>query len=277
MKNVEQLEREAEEIRAQISTTSDELRARIAPSALVEQLVDYASNSGGAEYLHNLRRQVVNNPMPVVVMGASLAWLALSSRGGLNGGSSVSSSGMGNLRSAGTSAADAISNAAHSVSDSAHSAAASASDTVSGIAQSASETYEAAADRAIRAADQLRASASGVRDNLSETTRSVMSYLNEQPLLLAGLGIAIGAALGAALPSSQTENDLMGETSDRLKEGAAETLAHTGQKVSETFSGAEPGELFDAQGGRPGEEAPLVPLQGEPINRELEATERKGY
>ncbi|MNH30911.1 hypothetical protein D3C79_912290 [compost metagenome] len=40
--------------------------------------------------------------------------------------------------------------------------------------------------------------------------------LQEQPLVLAALGIALGAALGAALPGTRKEDELMGASSDRL-------------------------------------------------------------
>jgi hypothetical protein len=39
----------------------------------------------------------------------------------------------------------------------------------------------------------------------------------EQPFLLAGLGIAVGAAL---LPATEAKDRAMGETSDRLKQTA---------------------------------------------------------
>jgi hypothetical protein len=46
--------------------------------------------------------------------------------------------------------------------------------------------------------------------------------LNEQPLVLGAIGLAVGAALGAILPRSEREDRLMGGASDRLKEQAEE-------------------------------------------------------
>jgi hypothetical protein len=46
--------------------------------------------------------------------------------------------------------------------------------------------------------------------------------LNEQPLVLGAIGLAVGAALGSALPSTTREDRLMGGTRDRLKHRAAE-------------------------------------------------------
>ena len=43
--------------------------------------------------------------------------------------------------------------------------------------------------------------------------------------VVAGVGVALGALLGAALPSTATEDEVMGEASDGLKR-KAQALAH---------------------------------------------------
>src|SRR5438874_12629951 len=73
----EQLRREAEHSRAQVAGTLEELRTRITPGQVVDQLADYAGDSGAGEFFRNLGRQAVNNPLPVSLMGAGLAWLML--------------------------------------------------------------------------------------------------------------------------------------------------------------------------------------------------------
>lgn len=52
--------------------------------------------------------------------------------------------------------------------------------------------------------------------------RGFLHTLNEQPLVLGAIGLAVGAALGSALPSTERENRLMGDTRDRLKRRAVE-------------------------------------------------------
>jgi hypothetical protein len=46
----------------------------------------------------------------------------------------------------------------------------------------------------------------------------MVDFARDQPLVLAGLGLALGAAVGAAFASTETERQFMGETSDDLKE-----------------------------------------------------------
>jgi hypothetical protein len=49
---------------------------------------------------------------------------------------------------------------------------------------------------------------------------SFLDFCREQPMLLTGLGIAVGALAGALLPTTEAENRFMGETSDSVKERA---------------------------------------------------------
>src|SRR5919204_6782644 len=82
----EQLRREAEQSRAQVAGTLEELRARITPGQVVDQLVDYAGDSGAGEFFRNLGRQAARNPIPVTLMGAGLAWLMLAGKSGPSAG-----------------------------------------------------------------------------------------------------------------------------------------------------------------------------------------------
>src|ERR1700756_1871431 len=72
-----QLEREAEATRGQVAGTLNELRERITPGQLMDQAVDYAKTSGGGDFVRNLGRQMADNPLPVCLIGAGMAWLML--------------------------------------------------------------------------------------------------------------------------------------------------------------------------------------------------------
>jgi hypothetical protein len=50
--------------------------------------------------------------------------------------------------------------------------------------------------------------------------RSFFDTLHEQPLVLGAVGLAVGAAIGAGLPATETEDEWLGETRDRLKDRA---------------------------------------------------------
>ena len=50
----------------------------------------------------------------------------------------------------------------------------------------------------------------------------VVDLCRDQPLVVAGLGLAVGAAVGAMLPRTRAEDQFMGDLSDQLKEQTKE-------------------------------------------------------
>jgi len=76
----EKLEREAGQMRAQLSETLDELRARMTPGQVIDQLIDYAREGPAAEFGRNLTREVREHPLPLVRIGIGIAWLMVASR-----------------------------------------------------------------------------------------------------------------------------------------------------------------------------------------------------
>src|SRR6201998_2994447 len=75
----EQLEREAEETRWQLSGTLEELRGGMTPGRVVDQLIDYTRDGPAAEFLGSLGREVRENPVPLVLIGIGIAWLMVAS------------------------------------------------------------------------------------------------------------------------------------------------------------------------------------------------------
>jgi hypothetical protein len=75
----EQFEQEAEQTRAQLAVTLAELRARMTPGQVIDSVVDYASEGQAAEFFNNLRREIRENPLPLVLIGIGIAWLIVAS------------------------------------------------------------------------------------------------------------------------------------------------------------------------------------------------------
>jgi len=75
----EQLEQEADHTRVQLTRTLEELRARLTPGLVIEQVVDYAREGPAAEFFRNLGREVRENPLPLVLIGIGIAWLMVAS------------------------------------------------------------------------------------------------------------------------------------------------------------------------------------------------------
>jgi ElaB/YqjD/DUF883 family membrane-anchored ribosome-binding protein len=170
------------------------------------------------------------------------------------------------------------------VRDAAHSA-------IDAVGETASSAYDAAADRARRTGDKLQKSASSVRVKAAASGRSIMDFVSEQPLVVVGLGLAIGAAIGAASPSTETEDRLMGESSDAMKKEAADLAKEQAAKVQGVAERAGQDATAEAEntdsvlpfregdstlGSRPEaatSDTPLAPTTEAPASREDERSE----
>jgi ElaB/YqjD/DUF883 family membrane-anchored ribosome-binding protein len=223
MTYTEQLESESDQVRLDLAESLNELRARISPGQVVDQLVEYARDGSGAEFVRNLKQQAVNNPIPVVLIGAGVAWLMMS---GADSGQSSGSATRLTERAAG-----AFRDAGQSISDAGERARAGASSVADTAAQlrervgdMAASTYDAATGAFTTASERTSNTSAAAADSAKnfgrgavETSKTLVGFCREQPLVLAGVGLALGAVLGAILPSTETEGRLMGEASDTMK------------------------------------------------------------
>jgi Protein of unknown function (DUF3618) len=75
----EQREREADQTRAKLSGKLEELRARMTPGQVIDQLLDYAREGPAAEFRRKLANEVRENPLPLVLIGIGIAWLIVAS------------------------------------------------------------------------------------------------------------------------------------------------------------------------------------------------------
>jgi hypothetical protein len=146
-------------------------------------------------------------------------------------------------------AGEKIADAAGSVKDSIAGAAGSAKDSIAGAA---SGTASAAGDYS-RRAGQWSASAYGsARGGMSrgyDRTRSTLEEaLNDYPLAATAAAVAAGVLAGLLLPGTRTEDRLMGEQADRLKQQAKDAgrdVMERGQQVASQTANAVAGEARD--------------------------------
>lgn len=234
-----QLERQADATRAQVAATLDQIRSRMSPGQMVDQAIEYARDNGAAEFVRNLGQQVKASPLPVALIGTGIAWLMLS-----NGQSAAKTSAVGDgaaaVREQWRSASGTLHGAASSVSDAGASAGDSLREAASSVAQASGAMRDTVADAANGIGTTLAdagTSAAGVAASAGESLRdaaaslgngmpgqqAVMNFAREQPLVLGAVGLALGALLGAMLPSTRTEDELVGASSDAVKEEAKQT------------------------------------------------------
>lgn len=216
----ERLERETEQTRAELEQTLGELRARMSPGQLFDQATDYFRNSGGRTYLHNLREEVVHNPVPITLIGAGIAWLAISGAMGRRGNGHAYRGREDMARDWGRTAgvADDLAHGGHGPS-----ATQRAKDTAQQWAHDARETAEDWADRA-------RETVSGVRDGASdagERWREEASAIGERA------STAYDETVGRARQAAEGWTDEARERAGDLYERTASGFRRVTRKASD--------------------------------------------
>jgi ElaB/YqjD/DUF883 family membrane-anchored ribosome-binding protein len=73
-KSSAELQREIEMQRNRVEDTIDQIQEKLSPGQLVDELLAY-TKGGGGEFVASLQRNVTANPLPVALLGVSLAWL----------------------------------------------------------------------------------------------------------------------------------------------------------------------------------------------------------
>jgi ElaB/YqjD/DUF883 family membrane-anchored ribosome-binding protein len=278
-KETARLEHEAEQTRARLEQTLGELRARMSPGQLMDQATDYFRHNSARAFVSNLRDEVVHNPVPVALIGAGIAWLALSGTMGrrrngdrmhmerdwgetsataqdlAHGGGGISAAERARRTAEGW-----VDDARDAVSDMGERASTAYDETIGRARETAADWSEGASatahDVRERAADMYDETKGGVRRmarkaagygraarDAVQPDGSLVNFCREQPMLVAGLGLAVGAALAAMIPSSRAERQVMGETSrevqDRIKETASDTWrAIDGERSGQEASGS---------------------------------------
>lgn len=245
----EELEREAERVRAQIADTADELRARVSPGQIMDDMLNTIRDGGANEMLDNLKMQVRANPMAVAMIGGGLAWLILG-----KGSADRDAEGMrdhdrelvfGGSR-------DFIDR------DRDHSSGLSGTGeaVVERVKHAAGATGEALRDaasaaehRVLDAAESLRHGArdavEGVRHGSYRARGAVNQAIDREPLLIGAMGFAAGALVGAMLPTSEIERRNLGPAGEMIQEKAGALIDEGVAMAREAASGAH---ATDAQG-----------------------------
>ena len=241
---------DAARIQADIGRTRDDLdrtlaaiERRMAPGQLMEDGVHYLRNNGATEYVQNLGTAAKNDPIPLALVGVGIAWLMLSNARSRSMGDVESRSRVGDAASAvgdkASAAASAVGDTASGVASSVKDTFASVKDKVSRTAQRMSDTADSARDGARRVGDTARQVGSTARQGAQKVRGSYDYLVSEQPLAIGAIGLALGVALAAAAPRTRTEDDLLGDTSERLKDDMRQSGREQMDKAKHALGAAE--------------------------------------
>jgi hypothetical protein len=215
----EQIQRDIQHTRSEMSETLDAIRDKLSPGEILDQALTYFRNSNSenkasmgetaSQWASSLGETVKQNPVPVALIGAGLAWLM-----------------MGGSRHSARTGPDTRHDDTH---------AATVYDAYNAPLAGTQEHSSRLRERVGETAEHLRHQARQQGGKTKET----FNYLrDEQPLVLGALGFALGAALGAGLPPTQREDELMGEARDQVVHRAQEAGAEQLDKARHVASAA---------------------------------------
>jgi hypothetical protein len=239
----EEIERDIERTREEVSSTIDAIQRKLTPGQMMDQALSYARTSLPADFGSNLGSAVRENPVPVTLIGVGIAWLMMAGQGGrqeaaYRRGYAQSMSPLNRSTSAAYDASFDAGSAEYVGAD---------GQEEGKLHRTMSKVGDAGRDMKHRISEggqHMRERAHSVRGRASELGhRSQETYyrakdsfghmLDEQPLMVGALGVALGAMLGATMPRTQREDRLMGETRDQVMDKAKQSVSEQAQKAKE--------------------------------------------
>ena len=147
----------------------------------------------------------------------------------------------GKIKDSAVSAGPAMADRANSLKDEglriSGSTASTVQDIASGAMAATRSVASSVADTGADAARSIRAKASNVSDRAGTT---ILQTIEQNPLLVAGVGLLVGGLIASALPRSEFEDELVGDTSSAAKR-QLEAAASKGFDTAKTAVG----EVYD--------------------------------
>lgn len=243
----EQIERRLARERAEIGNTIDALQERLSPGQFVDHALGYMKTTG-AEVASRVGRTAKENPWPLVVTGVGLAWLVASAARNSNGNSARSAAGIDHrpdhplVDDDSDSMLQRARDAAESVQRSAGEAESRFQERVTeakakalSLKREAGESAEKFRDRVDAKFGELRtraaAKARALRERASAAQERTKELYSAEPLVAGALGVLAGALLGALVPTTRTEDRLIGEHAQRIRQGAVDMAAEAAKRA----------------------------------------------
>jgi len=240
--NSRQIRHDIESTRREMDRNLDALESKLTPTQLAMEAwgLFRGGSTAGASRLWKLAKE---HPGPAAVIGVGIAWMLsentkgddraeYSYRPGYAGayGYSDYDEGEGRVSSALHSARDTVSDAAGTAKHAVADAATTAKEKVAGAASTAKDAVVGAKERVSEAAGTARERASELSWQARERARyrarqarvGFWETMEERPLAVGAAAIALGVVAGLMIPSTRKEDELMGETRDRLMDRAKE-------------------------------------------------------
>lgn len=230
-----ELELEAEAARARVADTAENIRKKLTAGQLMDEFSNMITGGDLSTGMSNLKSQVRDNPLPIALVGAGLAWLAFGKGITASMGSNGSSSSMHGAPRASQghvqpvnygpdpndSSSSGVGSAMHSVGDQMSSVGDQVRSAAGSVSGAVSDMTDSLSDTADRLKHSMLSGTSNVSNRVSGTAGKIA---DQEPLVIAALGVLVGATVGAMFPASELEKEQLGPTAQKLRGTAASML-----------------------------------------------------
>ncbi|MHB0765032.1 DUF3618 domain-containing protein [Stutzerimonas sp. NM35] len=213
-KDPAELEREIDQKRAEIGDIVHALENKLSPGELIDTALGYVKGGGG-EFFSNLCNTAKANPVPTVLTSIGLIWLMA----GQNRQPPA-------YTSTGPSLTDKLSSKASGLKQ-------QGNDLRDKTSQMGHDMSASLADARHRVSDTSRQTADKLRQQSERARGGFNHLLNEQPLALGAIGIALGALLAASVPPTRREDEMLGQASDSMTDNLRHKAEEGYRKVTD--------------------------------------------
>lgn len=229
-RSTDQIQSDLQSIRDEMHRTLEQIEDRFSARELVDQVIERVRHAGDGptQFVKNLGVTLRDHPVPVLLIGTGVAALLMADR-------------------------EATGRATERARERTGELGASAQGRMSGMASTVREAGEDIAHRAGELKERIFDKASGTGESVSRTARRAgergRNLLQEEPLVVIGLGLALGAMLGAGTPMSRRERDIatrVRHDAARFAEEAKETAREEIRQGRES-AGAPAGAPFEEE------------------------------
>ena len=241
----EQIMDQIEETRSQMGDTIDAIQDKLSFSNLSEQVSEHVNNAvetakeavydatiGKAANIMknvsntNIVRTVKDNPIPFILIGAGAGLLAYQAYSGKRGNGRYRRNEFASA-AGGLDREEYSGEGQHSLTDTAREKLSGVKGKVTDVAGTALNKVSGAVDTAYTGAGEVMSKARVRASELGTQAYDVYDhYLEENPLAVGAVALAVGAAVGFAIPATRYEGELLGDAREQLMTKAQSTASH---------------------------------------------------
>jgi gas vesicle protein len=214
-----QIQADIDRTRSNMDQTFDAIESKLTPGQLLQEAwgIFKGGSGAGANKALKIAKQ---HPLPSAVIGLGIGWLLLDSSRKTAGSRSYD----GRERGA---AVGAVKDAAESAKDFAVHAKDKVSDLASQAGDKLGDLTDKVREQASDLSDKVKEQASELGEKVHEGARKAQlgfwQLLEARPLMVGAATLAVGLLVGLSIPSTDVEDELMGETRDQLLDSAKDT------------------------------------------------------